>query len=69
MNDEIKSAYNEGWNYCNSFWVNYIKNQPTAYDIDEKAKQLEENFNATDNRDMRLAYHHAIEILKNKEVV
>lgn len=42
MNDGIKSAYNKGWNACNSEWVSLIDEQPTAYDIDEVIKQLEE---------------------------
>jgi hypothetical protein len=36
----------------------------TAYDVDEAVKKLEEHFNATDNKDMRLAYQHAISIVK-----
>lgn len=43
---------------------NLIYKQPTAYDADKITKELEEHFNATDNADMRLAYHHAIQIVK-----
>lgn len=28
MTDEIKSAYNKGWNDCNKYWFNIIKRQP-----------------------------------------
>mgnify|MGYP002770774683 CR=1 FL=1 len=28
MDDEIKSAYNKGWNDCNKHWFNTIKEQP-----------------------------------------
>ena len=42
MNDEIKSAYNKGWNACNSEWINLIKDQPTAYDKDKVIEQLVE---------------------------
>jgi hypothetical protein len=38
--------------------------QPTAYDVDKVVEELEAHFNATDNADMRLAYHHAIKIVK-----
>ena len=41
MNDEIKSAYNKGWNACNSEWISLIDDQPTAYDIEDIIKQLE----------------------------
>lgn len=41
-----------------------IDEQPTAYDVEKVVEQLEEHFNATDDRDARLAYHHAIEIVK-----
>lgn len=42
MSDEIKSAYNKGWNACNSEWFSLIDEQPTAYDIDRVIEQLEE---------------------------
>ena len=42
MSDEIKSAYNKGWNACNSEWINLIDEQPTTYDIDEIVNKLEE---------------------------
>lgn len=27
MNDEIRSAYNKGWNDCNKYWFNITKEQ------------------------------------------
>ena len=42
MNDEIKSAYNKGWNACNSEWISLIDEQPTAYDIDKVVEKLKE---------------------------
>ena len=36
----------------------------TRKPIENIVEQLEEHFNATDDRDARLAYHHAIEIVK-----
>ncbi len=44
--------------------INAVKEQPTAYDPDKVAEQLEAHFNATENKMARLAYHHAIEIVK-----
>lgn len=41
-----------------------IDNAPTAYDPDKVMEQLEDNFNATEDKGVRLAYHHAIEIVK-----
>lgn len=43
---------------------NVIDTQPTAYDPDKVVKQLEEHFNATEDNTARLAYHHAIKIVK-----
>lgn len=37
---------------------------PTAYDPDKVVEQLEEHFNATNDKGARLAYHHAIQIVK-----
>lgn len=45
-------------------WINLINRQPTAYDPDKVVEQLEDNFNATEDKRVRLAYHHAIEIVK-----
>ena len=42
MSDEIKSAYNKGWNDCNSEWISLIEEQPTAYDIDKVVEKLKE---------------------------
>ena len=41
-----------------------INEQPTAYDVDKDVERLEEHFNATDDSSTRLAYHHAIGIVK-----
>ena len=75
MNDEIKSAYNKGWNACNSEWVNLIDEQPTAYNIDKVIEQLADEavnmveFFTDDYRDdyyrgANVAYCNAIEIVK-----
>lgn len=45
-----------------------IDAQPTAYDPDKVVGQLEEHFNATEDKTARLAYHHAIKIVKGGEV-
>ena len=42
MNDEIKSAYNKGWNACNSEWISLIDEQPTVYGLNKAMGQLEE---------------------------
>lgn len=36
----------------------------TAYDQDKVVERLEDNFNATEDKGVRLAYHHAIELVK-----
>lgn len=41
-----------------------IDAQPTAYEPDKVVKQLEKHFNATEDNTARLAYHHAIKIVK-----
>ena len=41
-----------------------VKSVPTAYDPDKVVEQLEEHFNATNDKGARLAYHHAIQIVK-----
>lgn len=41
-----------------------IDEVPTAYDPDKVVEQLEEHFNATNDKGARLAYHHAIQIVK-----
>ena len=64
MNDEIKSAYNKGWNACNSEWISLIDEQPTAYDIDEVVKQLEENYLYSIGKLKMLSLDEAIEIVK-----
>lgn len=37
---------------------------PTSYDIEKVVEKLEEHFNATNDKGARLAYHHAIQIVK-----
>lgn len=75
MNDDIKSAYNKGWNACNSEWISLIEEQPTVYDIDKVIEQLENEaannteFFTDDYRDdyyrgAYAAYCEAIEIVK-----
>lgn len=75
MNDEIKSAYNKGWNDCNSEWFSLIKEQPTAYDVNKVIEQLESEASHcasffdgyyTDDyeRGKFEAYNEAVEIVK-----
>lgn len=45
-----------------------IDEQPTAYDVNKVVEKLEEHFNATDDSTARLAYHHAIEIVKSSGI-
>lgn len=63
INDEIKSAYNKGWNACNSEWINLIQEQPTAYDIDKMIEQLRVLYEMV-RIDQKLAVSQAIEIVK-----
>lgn len=42
----------------------FIKNQPTAYDVDKVVEEIESCFNATEDKGRRLAYHRAITIVK-----
>lgn len=73
MDDEIKSAYNKGWNACNSEWFSLIKEQPTAYDVEKMVKIFEEKARNCQNNDkyygekaewMSKAYRDAIEVVK-----
>lgn len=64
MNDDIKSAYNKGWNACNSEWISLIDAQPTAYDIDEKVKWLEENYSCDVGNLKMISLDKAIEIVR-----
>lgn len=73
MSDEIKSAYNKGWNACNSEWISLIDEQPTAYDIDkvvqifeEKARNCQNNIKYFGEKAewMSKAYQDAIEVVK-----
>ena len=41
-----------------------IEDASTAYDPDKVVAQLEEHFNDTNDKGARLAYHHAIQIVK-----
>lgn len=70
MDDEIKSAYNKGWNACNSEWISTIKEQPTAYDIEKVIEQLEKvsfvdvDEEYADDGQRMLFLHDSIEIVK-----
>ena len=64
MNDDIKSAYNKGWNACNSEWISLIDEQPTVYDIDEVVKQLEENYLYSIGTLKMISLDEAIKIVK-----
>lgn len=44
--------------------IKFCDEQTTAYSTEEVVEQLKEHFDATENKDMRLAYHHAINIVK-----
>lgn len=44
--------------------IDAFDEMPTAYDQDKVMEQLEEHFNATNDKGARLAYHHAIQIVK-----
>ena len=44
--------------------ITTVQEQPTAFDADKVVEQLEEHFNATNDKGARLAYHHAIQIVK-----
>lgn len=64
--DKLKEYLQEYLHYEHA--IPWIDAQPTAYDVEKVMDQLEEHFNATDDRDARLAYHHAIEIVKGSGV-
>ena len=40
IDNDIESAYNKGWNACNSFWLKIIEEQLTACDIDKVIKEI-----------------------------
>lgn len=44
--------------------IDAFDEMPTAYDPDKVVERLEEHFNATNDKGARLAYHHAIQIVK-----
>ena len=64
MNDGIKSAYNKGWNACNSEWISLIDEQSTAYDVDKVIEQLEENYSCDVGNLKMISLDKAIEIVK-----
>ena len=64
MNNGIKSAYNKGWNACNSEWISLIDEQPTAYDINEVVKQLKEKYLYSIGNLKMISLDEAIEIVK-----
>ena len=64
MNDEIESAYNKGWNACNSEWISLIDEQPTAYDVNEVVKQLKEKYLYSIGNLKMISLDEAIEIVK-----
>ena len=64
MNDGIKSAYNKGWNACNSEWISLIDEQPTAYDVNEVVKQLKEKYLYSIGNLKMISLDEAIEIVK-----
>ena len=64
MNDGIISAYNKGWNACNSEWISLIDEQPTAYDINEVVKQLKEKYLYSIGNLKMISLDEAIEIVK-----
>ena len=42
MNDDIKSAYNKGWNACNSEWIGLLDDDPSEMVLIDKNKLLKE---------------------------
>lgn len=69
MNDEIKSAYNKGWNACNSEWIDLIGEQPTAFNVDKVIEELEyemlgDTANDRFDRGFNSAIHMCIKIIK-----
>lgn len=61
----IENQYRQwGDNYDAEQILGDIEDFDTAYDVNKVVEQLEEHFNSTDDRNIRLAYHHAIEIVK-----
>ena len=42
MNDEIESAYNKGWNACNSEWISLLDDDPSEMVLIDKNKLLKE---------------------------
>ena len=55
MNDEIKSAYNKGWNACNSEWISLIDEQPTA-DVVEVVRCKDCEYGEIDDIDIPSQY-------------
>lgn len=59
MDNTEKANYNKGWNACNTFWLNILKEQPTAYNVAWVLEQLEKN--------MQIAKEH-YEYLKDEDI-
>lgn len=65
----ISDTFEKEKDVINSFWkvgtlIDKVDEIQTAYNVDAVVKQLEEHFNATNDKGARLAYHHAIKIVK-----
>lgn len=65
----ISDTFEKEKDVINSFWkmgtlMDKVDEIQTAYDVDAVVEQLEEHFNATNDKGARLAYHHAIQIVK-----
>lgn len=65
---EFDSKEKVGWLEAYMHFMKMIEDEPTAYDTDKVVEQLEEHFNATDDKTIRLTYHHAVEIVKSGEI-
>ena len=65
----ISDTFEKEKDVINSFWkmgtlMDKVDEIQAAYDPDKVVKQLKEHFNATNDKGARLAYHHAIQIVK-----
>ena len=60
MSPDEQDIYNEAVDDC----MYRLGLHSVDYDIDKVINQLKEHFDTTKNKDMRLAYHHAINIVK-----
>ena len=61
--NEAIMGYMTAYDVINSI-IDEVEEQSTAYDVDKVVEELEEHFNSTDNKDIRIAYHHAIKIVR-----